>query len=65
MVILFISIPLSSLFTYCWGIVGSAYSVITIELMSLTVFNYFYNKRVVLKMHKKMLNIKNLKYILR
>ncbi|OIV63074.1 hypothetical protein BIT25_15555 [Klebsiella pneumoniae] len=57
MVILFISIPLSSLFTYCWGIVGSAYSVITIELMSLTVFNYFYNKRVVLKMHKK--NVKH------
>lgn len=49
--ILLFSIPISIAMVYQWGLYGAAYSVLIIELLSLTIMNYFFREGVVLKMH--------------
>ena len=36
---------------YAYGLIGAAYSVFIIELLSLTVFNYFYKDGLIFKIH--------------
>lgn len=43
------SIPISIAMVYQWGLYGAAYSVLIIELLSLTIMNYFFREGVVLK----------------
>lgn len=60
---LLISIPLSAIMVSCFGIMGAAYSIIIIEILSLTVMNYFYGDYLVLKMHLRIFNMKNIKHL--
>ncbi|HIE9591177.1 oligosaccharide flippase family protein [Klebsiella variicola] len=59
--ILFFSIPISVAMVYYWGLYGAAYSVLIIELLSLTIMNYFFRKGIVLKMHLGAFNLRNVK----
>lgn len=59
--ILLFSIPISIAMVYQWGLYGAAYSVLIIELLSLTIMNYFFRKGVVLKMHLGAFNLRNIK----
>ncbi|MXF46380.1 oligosaccharide flippase family protein [Raoultella sp. Lac2] len=60
-IILIFSIPISTLMVYFFGMNGAAYSVLIIELLSLTIMNYFFRERVILKMHIGAFNLKNIK----
>ncbi|HFZ8994089.1 TPA: oligosaccharide flippase family protein [Citrobacter freundii] len=51
-ILLLISIPLSYVFIYFGGLTGAALSTVLIELISLTVLNYFFNNGLILKLHK-------------
>ncbi|EIW1515205.1 oligosaccharide flippase family protein [Klebsiella pneumoniae] len=59
--ILLFSIPISIAMVYQWGLYGAAYSVMIIELLSLTIMNYFFREGVVLKMHLGAFNLRNIK----
>ncbi|EIY5102827.1 oligosaccharide flippase family protein [Klebsiella quasipneumoniae] len=59
--ILLFSIPISIAMVYQWGLYGAAYSVLIIELLSLTIMNYFFREGVVLKMHLGAFNLRNIK----
>ncbi|WP_234245391.1 oligosaccharide flippase family protein [Klebsiella pneumoniae] len=59
--ILLFSIPISIAMVYQWGLYGAAYSVLIIELLSLTIMNYFFREGVVLKMHFGAFNLRNIK----
>ncbi|HAJ2985891.1 TPA: hypothetical protein HMT79_19720 [Escherichia coli] len=59
--ILLFSIPISIAMVYQWGLYGAAYSVLIIELLSLTIMNYFFRDGVVLKMHLGAFNLRNIK----
>ena len=48
-----------------FGILGAAYSTLLIEFLSLTVFNYFFNNGVVLKLHLNIINPINVFILLR
>lgn len=60
-IILLFSIPISIAMVYQWGLYGAAYSVLIIELLSLTIMNYFFREGVVLKMHLGAFNLRNIK----
>ena len=45
------SVPISYTMINLYGLVGAAYSVLLIEFLSLTVFNYFYKKGLIFKIH--------------
>ncbi len=45
----FLSIPLSFSFIYYKGLIGAAWSMLVVELLSLTLFNYFYKKGLIFK----------------
>lgn len=60
LIILLLSIPISVMMVYFFGIYGAAYSVLIIELVSLTIMNYFFKNGIVLKMHIGALNLKNI-----
>lgn len=45
-------IPLSWLLISLWGLEGAAYSVVCIELISLTILNYWFQRGIVMKMHQ-------------
>lgn len=59
--ILLFSIPISIAMVYQWGLYGAAYGVLIIELLSLTIMNYFFREGVVLKMHLGAFNLRNIK----
>lgn len=59
--ILLFSIPISIAMVYQRGLYGAAYSVLIIELLSLTIMNYFFREGVVLKMHLGAFNLRNIK----
>ncbi|WP_180061054.1 oligosaccharide flippase family protein [Acinetobacter sp. YH12124] len=45
------ALPISYLMIYNFGLIGAAYSVLLIELLSLTLFNYFYKNGLLFKIH--------------
>ncbi len=45
----FLSIPLSFSFIYYKGLIGAAWSMLVVEFLSLTLFNYFYKKGLIFK----------------
>lgn len=45
------ALPISYGMIYAYGLIGAAYSVFIIELLSLTVFNYFYKDGLIFKIH--------------
>ncbi len=45
------ALPISYAMIYVYGLTGAAYSVLIIELLSLTVFNYFYKDGLIFKIH--------------
>lgn len=45
------SLPISYLMIHLYGLAGAAYSVLLIEFLSLTVFNYFYKNGLIFKIH--------------
>lgn len=45
------SLPISYIMIYFFGLKGAAYSVLFIELLSLTLFNYFYKDGLIFKIH--------------
>ena len=45
------ALPISYGMIYVYGLIGAAYSVFIIELLSLTVFNYFYKDGLIFKIH--------------
>lgn len=47
----FCALPISYLAIQCLGLIGAAYSVLVIELLSLTIFNYFYKNGLIFKIH--------------
>ena len=50
-IVAFFSIPISYFYIKYYGLIGAAYSVATIEFLSATIFNYFYKKGIILKLH--------------
>lgn len=51
--LLFLSIPISYVFIVNYGLIGAAYSSLIIEVLSLTVLNYFYKHGLVFNIHKQ------------
>lgn len=47
----FSALPISYVMIKYWGIQGAAYSVLCIEFLSLTFFNYFYQNGLIFKIH--------------
>lgn len=47
-------IPVSWCFIHFWGLVGAAYSVVCMELISLTLLNYGFKRGVVMMMHLRL-----------
>lgn len=45
------SLPIAYLCIYYYGLIGAAYSVLIIEFLSLTIFNYFYKNGLIFKIH--------------
>lgn len=45
------SLPISYFMIKNFGLIGAAYSVMLIELLSLTLFNYFYKNGLIFKIH--------------
>ena len=45
------ALPISYVMIYNFGLIGAAYSVLIIELLSLTFFNYFYKNGLLFKIH--------------
>lgn len=45
------ALPISYMMIYLFGLKGAAYSVLIIELLSLTFFNYFYKNGLIFKIH--------------
>lgn len=45
------ALPISYIMIYFFGLKGAAYSVLIIELLSLTFFNYFYKNGLIFKIH--------------
>lgn len=45
------SLPISYIMISLFGLMGAAYSVLLIEFLSLTVFNYFYKNGLIFKIH--------------
>lgn len=45
------ALPISYFCIWQYGLQGAAYSVLIIELMSLTIFNYFYQNGLIFKIH--------------
>ena len=45
------ALPISYLMIHFFGLIGAAYSVLLIEFLSLTVFNYFYKNGLIFKIH--------------
>lgn len=45
------SLPISYFMINSFGLMGAAYSVMLIELLSLTLFNYFYKNGLIFKIH--------------
>lgn len=50
--LLIISLPLSYFSILYYGIIGASVSFVIVELLSLTVMNYFFSNGVIWKMHK-------------
>lgn len=48
---LILSILISGIMTKIYGITGAALASVIVELLSLTILNYFFKKQAVLKMH--------------
>lgn len=46
-----LALPISYLMVKTYGLKGGAYSVLLIEFLSLTLFNYFYKKGLIFKIH--------------
>lgn len=55
------SLPISYLMIHFFGLIGAAYSVLLIEFLSLTVFNYFYKNGLIFKIHFFLIFSENLK----
>lgn len=45
------ALPISYIMIYLFGLKGAAYSVLIIEFLSLTLFNYFYKNGLIFKIH--------------
>lgn len=51
-VVLFLSFPISYIFIFYHGIIGAACSTLVVEMLSLTIINYFYKKGIIFNLHK-------------
>lgn len=60
LIVLALSIPISTVMVYFFGVYGAAYSVLIVEFLSLTVMNYFFNNGVIFKVHKGAFNLKKI-----
>lgn len=63
LLILLLSIPISAFMVSYFGILGAAYSIVIIEILSLTAMNYFFRNFAVLKMHLRVFSVKNIKHL--
>ncbi|KLN97454.1 hypothetical protein VK86_04685 [Moellerella wisconsensis] len=54
-----LSIPISYIMISNLGLKGAAYSVLTVEILSLTIMNYFFKNGIILKLHIKTITFKN------
>lgn len=48
------NIVLTALFVYMWGLKGAIFAILITEIMSYTIFNYFYNKGLIFDTQKRM-----------
>lgn len=56
-IVVMLSIPISYYMINRFGIIGAAYSVLIVELLSLTLLNYFFKNGLIFKLHRQTLNI--------
>lgn len=48
------NIILTALFVYMWGLYGAIFAILITEVMSFTLFNYFYRDQIILDTQKRM-----------
>jgi len=51
LVVAFLSFPIALICIYFMGIKGAAYSILIIEFLSATIFNYFYKNGLIFRIH--------------
>lgn len=56
-VMVLLSIPISYIMIKIFGLKGAAYSVLIIEILSLTIMNYFFKKGLIFNLHKETLKL--------
>lgn len=57
-----LSVPISYTMIAIFGLIGAAYSVLAIEILSLTVMNYFFKRGIVAQLHMETINLKKLNF---
>lgn len=58
-----LSIPVSFLFISNHGLEGAVYSMLIMELFSLTLMNYFFDKNLIFKIHMRVLTLSPVKVV--
>ena len=58
LIVTLFSLILNIIFIRYWGVIGASLATFITEIMSLTILNYFFNKRIVMKLHCTTVNIK-------
>ncbi|QXX81930.1 oligosaccharide flippase family protein [Providencia sp. R33] len=56
-IMVLLSIPISYTMIRIFGLKGAAYSVLVIEILSLTIMNYFFKKGLIFNLHKETLKL--------
>ncbi|MFX8222941.1 polysaccharide biosynthesis C-terminal domain-containing protein, partial [Acinetobacter baumannii] len=47
------NIILTAFFVHFWGLNGAVFAILTTEIMSFSIFNYFYKDRIILDVQKR------------
>ena len=55
--LVFFNLIIALFFIYFWGLIGAIYSILITEIMSFTIFNYFYRNGLILETQKKMFSM--------
>jgi len=56
-IMVLLSVPISYTMIKTFGLKGAAYSVLIIEILSLTIMNYFFKKGLIFNLHKETLRL--------
>lgn len=57
LIVVMLSIPISYFMINYFGLIGAAYSVLIVELLSLTLLNYFFKRGIIFVLHRQTLSI--------